>query len=97
MRTFNTIGFADYITKKLGNLLVSEMNMGTTSKVFSQHGSVRKESCRHGGLPGGDGTYPTRLYFSDVTALSRRGGLLGVVPSTSNRASTPEYTRLWEH
>ena len=34
MRTFNTIGFADYITKKLGNLLVFEMNMGTTSKVF---------------------------------------------------------------
>ena len=78
-------------------LLVSEMNMDNHVKGFFQHGSVRKESCRHGGLPGGDGTYPTRLCVSDVTLLSRHGGLSGVVPSTSNRVSTPESAILWEH
>ena len=42
-------------------LLASEMNMDNHVKGFFQHGSVRKESCRHGGLPGGDGTYPNAI------------------------------------
>lgn len=49
MRTFNTIGFADYITKKLGNLLVSEMNMGTTSKVFPNRVQSGKRVVAMGG------------------------------------------------
>ena len=49
MRTFNTIGFADYITKKLGNLLASEMNMGTTSKVFPNRVQSGKRVVAMGG------------------------------------------------
>ena len=77
MRTFNTIGFADYITKKLGNLLVSEMNMGTTSKVFPNMVQSGKRVVAMGGSLAVTVRTRTRLCVSDVTASSRRGGLSG--------------------
>jgi hypothetical protein len=77
MRTFNTIGFADYITKKLGNLLVSEMNMGTTSKVFPNRVQSGKRVVAMGGSLAVTVRTRTELCVSDVTASSRRGGLSG--------------------
>jgi len=77
MRTFNTIGFADYITKKLGNLLVFEMNMGTTSKVFPNMVQSGKRVVAMGGSLAVTVRTRTQLCVSDVTASSRRGGLFG--------------------
>ena len=77
MRTFNTIGFADYITKKLGNLLASEMNMGTTSKVFPNRVQSGKRVVAMGGSLAVTVRTRTELCVSDVTASSRRGGLSG--------------------
>jgi hypothetical protein len=77
MRTFNTIGFADYTTKKLGNLLVSEMNMGTTSKVFPNRVQSGKRVVAMGGSLAVTVRTRTELCVSDVTASSRRGGLSG--------------------
>jgi hypothetical protein len=72
--------------------------MGTTSKVFPNMVQSGKRVVAMGGsLAVTERTQRDYIYISDVTALSRRGGLLGVVPSTSNRASTPEYARLWGH
>ena len=62
--------------KKLGNLLVSEMNMGTTSKVFPNMIQSGKRVVAWGSLAVTVRTR-TELCVSDVTASSRRGGLSG--------------------
>ena len=73
------------------------MNMGTTSKVFPNMVQSGKRVVAMGGSLAVTVRTQRDYIFSDVTAVSRRGGLLGVVPSTSNRASTLQYAILWEH
>ena len=63
--------------KKLGNLLVFEMNMGTTSKGFPNIVQSGKRVVAMGGSLAVTVRTRTQLCVSDVTASSRRGGLFG--------------------
>ena len=66
-----------YKKKILGNLLVFEMNMGTTSKVFPNMVQSGKRVVAMGGSLAVTVRTRTQLCVSDVTASSRRGGLFG--------------------